>query len=749
MISRLIVMLMIVLLPMMAAAQSTFVPKSEPAKPSEPLTKEEVAAMVARLSDEEVRAMLLKHLDAQVAEKNGGGESIIDGLEALGDSAAQGFRDGIVHAFVHLPNLPGAIVSGFGQFWEIRGLGGTLHLLAVGAAAILFGLLGEALLRQLIRRYQRRLETTTPEGLRATVWLLFQRFVIEVAQILVFLLASWLIIHNFEPPERLSHEILWVFITVPVLYTRLMSAAVSFLFAPRHPELRLVHTDDATARFLDRGLIVATLIVGLGQYVLMFLSGHGVALEDVRIAFWLNLALLIWLVWVIWHAREGLKLILRGRDRSVSTAEAWVASAYPAYAIILTVFFWALREILSGQGRWDLLDGRITVTQIFLIFAPALDTMVRGLVHHLAPPMTGTGVQAEAAWARTQRGLIRIGRVLCFGVVILIVARLWDFSFFSVAKSGFGEQIAGRLISVAGILITGYIIWEAVTLWANRKLAAEQTAAGIDLTAEEPSGGEGGGVGGSRLATVLPLITLFLQTAVIAFTVLIALGNIGIDVTPLLAGAGIVGLAIGFGAQKLVADVVSGIFFLIDDAFRTGEFVEVGDTVGTVEKISIRSLQLRHHRGAVHTIPFGAIPKLTNFSRDWVIVKLKFTLPFEADLEKVRKIFKKIGQEMMEVPEFAADFLQPFKSQGVYAVDDVGIIIRGKFMAIPGRQFTLRKEIYRRVQEAFEENDIAFARKEVRVRIEGENDEEEDVMEKPSRTEQGAAGGGAVIGGGT
>jgi len=86
---------------------------------------------------------------------------------------------------------------------------------------------------------------------------------------------------------------------------------------------------------------------------------------------------------------------------------------------------------------------------------------------------------------------------------------------------------------------------------------------------------------------------------------LIALGNLGIDITPLLAGAGILGLAIGFGAQRLVADIVSGIFFLIDDAFRTGEYLDIEGTLGSVEKISIRSMQLRHHKGAVHTIPYG------------------------------------------------------------------------------------------------------------------------------------------------
>ncbi|WP_417678538.1 mechanosensitive ion channel domain-containing protein [Pseudodonghicola sp.] len=204
-------------------------------------------------------------------------------------------------------------------------------------------------------------------------------------------------------------------------------------------------------------------------------------------------------------------------------------------------------------------------------------------------------------------------------------------------------------------------------------------------------------------------------SAIVVIFVLLALGNIGIDITPLLAGAGLLGLAIGFGAQKLVSDVVSGIFFLIDDAFRIGEYVEVDGTAGTVEKISIRSMQLRHHRGPVHTIPYGEIPKLTNYSRDWVIMKLKFTVPFDTDPNKVKKIFKKIGTEMMDKPLYKDGFLEPFKSQGVFDFSEVGMVIRGKFMAKPGQQFTIRKEIYNRVKAEFGAAGIEFARPEVRI----------------------------------
>ena len=281
----------------------------------------------------------------------------------------------------------------------------------------------------------------------------------------------------------------------------------------------------------------------------------------------------------------------------------------------------------------------------------------------------------------------------------------------SIATAGIGAQLAASLIEFMMIISIGYLIYELVSLYINRKLAAEMTAAGYDPENAD-FGGDGGGSGGSRLSTVLPLILAVSRVAIVILFLLLGLSNIGVDTTPLLAGAGIVGLAIGFGAQKLVTDVVSGIFFLVDDAFRTGEYVEVEGTVGTVENISIRSMQLRHHKGPVHTIPYGEIPKITNYSRDWVIMKLRFTVPFDTDPNRVKKIFKKIGNDMLVHPDLGEDFLQPFKSQGVLEIDDVGMVIRGKFMAKPGKQFMIRKEIFNRVSAAFAENNIDFARRE-------------------------------------
>jgi small-conductance mechanosensitive channel len=174
-------------------------------------------------------------------------------------------------------------------------------------------------------------------------------------------------------------------------------------------------------------------------------------------------------------------------------------------------------------------------------------------------------------------------------------------------------------------------------------------------------------------------------------------------------------LAIGFGAQTLVKDIISGIFFLIDDAFRVGDFIETAGTKGMVEHISLRSLRLRHPRGPVHTIPFGGMGTVTNNSRDYIISKLDFRVRYDTDVDKVRKIIKKINKKVMKDDEMGPVMLGKIKSQGVREMDDSAMIMRVKFKTIPGEQFVVRREVYRLMQESFRENGIEFAHRNVTV----------------------------------
>jgi len=281
------------------------------------------------------------------------------------------------------------------------------------------------------------------------------------------------------------------------------------------------------------------------------------------------------------------------------------------------------------------------------------------------------------------------------------------------------QSLVSDLWEVLLILFISYIAYQAVKIAIDRKIDEE----GGELEMEP--GEEGGAAGASRLATLLPLFRNFLLIVIATITGMIVLSELGVDIAPLFAGAGVIGLAIGFGAQTLIRDIFSGAFFLMDDAFRRGEYIDIGDVKGTVEKISIRSMQLRHHMGPLNTVPFGEIQRLTNFSRDWVMMKLPLRLTYDTDVERVRKLIKNLGKELLEDEVIGDKFMQPLKSQGVYMMEDSAMIIRVKFMTKPGDQFGVRKVVYARIRELFEQEGIRFATREVTVRVADSSDKTE------------------------
>ena len=156
-------------------------------------------------------------------------------------------------------------------------------------------------------------------------------------------------------------------------------------------------------------------------------------------------------------------------------------------------------------------------------------------------------------------------------------------------------------------------------------------------------------------------------------------------------------------------------FFLVDDAFRVGDYIETGGIKGMVQHISLRSVKLRHPRGMVFTIPFGDMGAVQNFSRDYIITKLDVRVRYDADIDKIRKIIKKIGKEFEQHDEIGPVLLSPIKSQGVREMDDSAMILRVKFKTKPGDQFVLRREVYRRIQERFRAQGIEFAHRNVTV----------------------------------
>ncbi|MEM0908492.1 MAG: mechanosensitive ion channel domain-containing protein, partial [Pseudomonadota bacterium] len=605
-----------------AHAQTPTVPAPESAAEEitplpDPLTREAIRDLVATLPDKDVRTLLIAQLDAAIAKAaEAGAQTSVFGF--IRDTAF-GIANTAYNAVVRLPRTLEALSTAGNLFQEQRGEGGVLWFFSGFALAIVIGVVAELALGGFARRWRKRITTEVPETFRETIGLLSRRMLLESAGLIAFTIATSIAIPqlmNTVPPagalnDTTDADFAYLFLFYAIIPTRISLAVTRFLIAPNVPALRLLNCNDRDAKLMHRRQAAVIFLWGFNTAFIFSLTQLNQPMGDLLLGWWFNLAAYLLLFVTVWQARRGLETMMRGFDTELSATELKIARWYPPVSLVLIVINWLIVESIVVAGRFDLLDGRQNVTLLLLLYAPMFDAAIRGLARTLAPSTCGAGEVARAAHKAAIGGYIRIGRVLVFGFIVLFTAWLWKIDLSNVAAAGVGQRAAAGTIQA---LLTGaiaYIIWELTSLWINAKLAAERTASAT--TSEHDDGGEGGGAGGSRLSTVLPLARAAIKIAILVVAVLLALGELGVNIAPLLAGAGIAGLAIGFGAQKLVADVVSGVFFLLDDAFRTGEYLEVAGTFGTVERISIRSIQLRHHEGAVHTIPYGEMQKITNF----------------------------------------------------------------------------------------------------------------------------------------
>ena len=475
---------------------------------------------------------------------------------------------------------------------------------------------------------------------------------------------------------------------------RLATAFLVLLVAPDQPTARPLHIDDVGARRVWRWVTVY-LVYAMAFVPAIWLVGQVGGDPDLKLDVTLSLALVVTLYKVAMffhlHAPVAAAILVAGGEHP-SRPRRFAAAFWHWFfiALAVAVFVLALAQYVIGNN---------TETGTAAV---ALQAVVIGM---------------SLAWAAKQRFIAEYARhaprhwwrpVLNRAVDLIVffsgfvwLAKLWGYDLFDPGATGLAATTLRPIFRASVTLAVAWLAWSAIGGFLNER--APHHAAGP--TSEE----DAVETGMTRLATLLPLIRNTLAIAIFFLGAVIALGDLGVDIGPLLAGAGVVGIALGFGAQALVRDVIAGLFFLIDDAFRFGEYIDTGRLKGTVEAISIRSLQLRHQNGQVHTIPFGQIQAVTNSSRDWAIVKFNLHIAPDSDLELVRKTIKQLGLALLEDPEIGTDFIQPLKMQGVADVTQGAIMIRCKFTARPIRPSFLRRQAMRNIIRQFAAAGIAFA----------------------------------------
>lgn len=376
-----------------------------------------------------------------------------------------------------------------------------------------------------------------------------------------------------------------------------------------------------------------------------------------------------------------------------------------------------LAYLVSGFARiWHLIAS-VYVIVVFLIWATAVPdgiaTMARGTVltlvifvvagylwHRLSPlavTTRNTIVRGSASsLAVRQRladyvpALATIFRVLIGVAAVVAVLQAWGVNALSWLELPVGQRLVSGALSILLVVGLAVVVWEAI----GAAIEARLNRPAADETLRERT---------ARLRTLLPLARRALLVLLIVIVTFLILSEIGLDITPLLAGAGVIGLAIGFGAQTLVKDVITGVFMLIEDALSVGDVVSVAGIGGVVESLSIRSIRLRDLTGNVHTIPFSSVGTVTNMTKDFSHALHDVGVAYKSDLDQVMTVCREIVEEMRADPALGWMILEPLEMLGVERFDDSAIIVRCRTKTRPGNQWTVSRTFNLRLKNRFDE----------------------------------------------
>ncbi|MFZ0132057.1 MAG: mechanosensitive ion channel family protein [Desulfobacterales bacterium] len=746
----------------------------EAARLPDHIDADEVDDFMAALSDEQVRRLLIEALRRQAAEEAAAtpAKQKMTGIAGFIYDFKTKFELILVR-FEALKSGTDTKVAKIPALYTYLGKGerdaNTTRAILVAGAVFLLAFFTDFLFNRYTAAVRRRIESTRPADWRAKIGALALRGLLDLASICVFAAAVLVIFHLF-PDRSTPQRVLVATYLAAILIVRAAHLLSRLLLVPGVPPLRILPLGNETALYLHRWIMA---IVTVGSFGLLTcgifrLAGTSEASYFIMVSL-VSLTLAFMFIAMILRKRKTVRQALTG-NLPETHLRARLAQYWHHFAIAGIILLWifaVFSRLLAGDQSGHFALKTLLIIPLYFLLDWILRQILEvafGLVHKSGEPDPGVhtaiGSDPDAMVASGAgpalpepdpqpaaghldidrlRSFVRTGLRVALGFLMFFwILRIWG------VNLRIGQEVALAAFDILVVVLVCFVAWELVNAAIKRRLAKEMSN-GEDEDDER----EEGGSGGSRIATLLVLLRKFMLAVIIVLAALIILSSIGVNIGPLIAGAGVIGLAIGFGAQTLVKDIISGMFFLIDDAFRVGDYVDTGKQKGTVEQVSLRSLRLRHPRGMVYTIPFGDINSVTNFSRDYIITKLDFRVPFDTDVDKVRKIVKKkVYQEIMKDPELGKKLLSPIKSQGVRELDDSALIVRVKYKTPPGEQFAIRKHVYRLMQEAFQEAGLHFAHRNVTVSLPPDIEKSLAHADPDTRKkilEAGAAAAGAAI----
>jgi moderate conductance mechanosensitive channel len=525
--------------------------------------------------------------------------------------------------------------------------------------------------------------------------LVLGRFVLELLPILAFLLVGHLLVAtSFGGEDPLRLVLLAVIDAYALCAAVLCTARV--IFSPRYPRLRLLAVPDDLAAYATgwtRRIAVVSVfgyaIAEVGLLLGLSETTHDALLKTVVLADHVFLAI------IVLQQRRAVRHLLRapaGVSGPIAALRNWLARIWHWLALALLAALWLASavEVQHGYQRMLHYFGSVVVVLVLARIAQivVLGALDRALMPRPEAVSRFPGIEARLALYHPV--LASIARALIFLAAAIALLQLWGLGTFDfLVATDPGRRALSSLLSLAVTVLLAVAVWEAVNAAIERHLARLANEAQAARSA--------------RLRTLLPLVRTTLSITILVVAGMMALSEIGVNIGPLLAGAGIVGVAIGFGSQTLVRDLITGIFLLLENAMQVGDLVTVSGLSGTVENLSVRVIRLRAGDGSVHLIPFSSVTTVTNLNRGLGNASVNVNVAAHEDTDRVCTTLKEIAAGMREDPDFSGRMLGDLQLWGVDKVDGASVTIAGQVVCTDSGRWSVQREFNRRMKKRFEE----------------------------------------------
>jgi small-conductance mechanosensitive channel len=638
------------------------------------LASEQGAAILDLLGDPRVRQAIVQDPDSTT---HGGSPSATAG-EMMDDMLA-GLRTRLWNILAELHQIPDQLAQVLDRTRAQLPASERLRLIGAVIVFLAGGIVGQSLFFRLARTWRMHFGEVTLDTARERARVVSERLLIGMLVVAAFAAGSMGAFLLFAWPP-LTGSIILGYLLAFVL-VRVSLAATRFFLAPGADRMRLVPVSKKVAWFWHRWIARLVGTAAIGWQTILTLRTLGMPQAGTEVLFQLLLLALTCLgIVIVWSMPRA-------------TGDAATPTRGPVLRLLVSLALlldWLL--FLMGAAA---LGGTLLILAAAPIASFVLSSSVCTVMHGQVP---APDVQQSPYRA--------IGERFIQAVVVLTAAaalvHVWQIDMTAMSAMDTPMmRIARGLLEALVILVTADLLWQVVRVMIDRRLA--DTASLLDDLDDDQRRRR------ARLHTLLPVLRNFALFIVLVMATLSALAAMGLQIGPLLAGAGVVGIAVGFGAQTLVRDILSGIFFLLDDAFRVGEQIESGDIRGTVESFSLRSVRLRHLNGQLHTVSFGDLKAITNYSRDWVIETLHLVVTYDTDLDQMEDVVAAVSADLMVDPAIGPEMIEPLRSLGVQAMAETGMQIGLVFKTRPGRQFTVRSAVFSRIKLAFAARGIRIA----------------------------------------